>query len=407
MERTARLKGERDRGRRRTGFVLGLVPALVVTSAPAVLAPVSAGAAAGEVVSRSGDLTVRPSGMPTTSNRAQTLSSAQVVQDLSEGTYAATVTLAAAPPTTESTEYEHGRLVVAFGSADQGVCVADVRYNASLAGDLSDTGFQRQGATYTLLASNLSARTSGHDCAFVAVSDAHDSTLDALVGDLADAVDPGHASGLVITQVRQFGWATKPLRLTRGFWTALDVELRQEGGSPGDVVLKGRGKGIRTRSVTVRTSPGITESVRIRVKLVGKQRRTTLRLVATGGGRTTARQVKVRRSIPKRPVAGRHRTKDGKVSFRVRGRRVVGFSATMLTQCGVYPEYRYVTQTWRFPKTKLRADGVVDRVVQRKNARFELRLRLDGRKARGTFHYQEPSGFCHARATFTTRRRGK
>lgn len=408
MRRTTGPTAERNRGRRRVPSTWGLVVALVASAAPTMMATPAAVAAAGDVVSRSGDLTDRPAGLPSTSNPAQTLVSARVVQDLVEGTYSATVTLAAAPPGTESAEYEHGKLVVSFGTSEDGVCLGDVRYNASLAGDLDLTGFERRGDTYTLHAENLTAFTGGHDCAFVAVTDADDlMTVDALVGTLTEEIDPGHADRLHITGVRHFGSAGKPLRLTRGSWTTLDVQVRQEGGSPGDVAIKGGGKGLKVKTVRTSAHPGLTESVRVRVKLVGKQRRTTLRLTATGAGRSTTTKVKVRRLAPKRPVAGRHRTKNGTVSFKVRGRRIVGFRATMLTQCGVHPEYRYVTQTWRFPKTKLRKDGTVERVVRRKNARFELRVRLDGRRARGTFHYQEPGGYCHASTTFTTRRAGK
>lgn len=396
------------------GAVMALVAGLcvAVTSVAVTSGAVTgtAHAATPPVLARHGNLTETASGLPATSNQAQQLRSAAVRQDLAKSTVSGTFVLRASPPASEPSHGAHGRLSVNFGTYDSGNCVADGsygRFEVPLAGDLAGSGFSRSGATYTLSRSVAAAGWAPWNCAYALVLDGSDNHMDLLGGSLSET----HGKpALRVKSVRQLGSTKKPVKLVRGVWTPLEVEIVNPGAADAaGVVINGNGKGLqvkRKRVGTVSTVGSTTTTVRVRLK--GKRKKSVLRLRVTGGGAKAARQVKVKRFTPKKPVAGRYVNKKKGISFRVRNGRVVQFRGRIQSQCGVWPQFRYNTQQWRFPKAKIRKDGIVQKTVRNKNRRLDVRMRIVGRKANlGRFDHSSPDGYCHGSTYFVARRVGR
>lgn len=206
----------------------------------------------------------------------------------------------------------------------------------------------------------------------------------------------------------------RQLRLTRGVWTTVRVRVNNPGtGAVEDSSIRGGGRGVavRTASVGYVSAGGETEA-EVAVKLTGKATRTNLRLVVDGSEASAARTIPVRRvKQPKRPVAGRYRSPDGAVTFRVNKRgRVTGFRSRTEMQCGTWPQFTYQTQRWNFPKTAVPKSGVVHRwhrvrTSTRQDSRL-LEFRMVGRKVtRGQFWYD--GGYCTGTTWFTAKRAGK
>ncbi len=396
-----------ERMQRRTRLWAFTLAGLLTTTL-AVAVPV--GSAAAAVIARHANLTTRAVGYPTTSNPAQQLQSAAVRQDLQNSTVSGTFTLRAAPPTNESEYGQHGFLSISFGNSDNGTCQADTSYgqfSVSLAGNLNGSGFSRSGRTYTLSKAVSAAGWATWDCAFALTMDEDMEPVDALIGTL------GQTQGkpaLTVKSVRFLGSTKKPLRLTRGVWTTIEVEVANTGTSDAaNVVITGSGKGLKVKKKKVGTVSTVTSTVtEVRVKLKAKRKRSTLKLKVKGDGVTANHKIKVKRVTPKKPVAGRYRDKKRGITFRVRKGRVVQFKGRIQHQCGVWPQYTYNTQQWQFPKTKIGKDGIVERTVRKKDRRLDLRMRIAGRKAtQGRFYYSSPGGHCFGSTFFTAKRVGK
>lgn len=228
-------------------------------------------------------------------------------------------------------------------------------------------------------------------------------------------IEPAYAHeseqpALTVKSVRLLGSAKQPLKLVRGVWTTIEVDLQNPGEVDAkDVVVTGKGKGLQVKKKkvgTVSTVVGTTTTVK--VKLKGKRKQSVLRVQAAGSGVKAVRKIKVKRINPKKPVAGKYRDKKNGIVFRVRKGRVVKFKGEIQSQCGDWPQFTYNTQQWSFPKTKIGKDGIVQKTVRKKNRRLDLRMRVAGRKAtQGRFDYSSPDGYCHGSTWFSARRVGK
>lgn len=366
--------------------------------------------AAASTVARQGDLTNRPAGLPATANPAQQLRSASVRQNLAGSTISGSFTLKASPPAAES---DRGQQAPCRSTSVTTTTAPFSRMRAS-AGLRS-----RSPAIWPVVASRarephtpLSRATaaagwSTWNCAYVAVLDENSTVVDGLVGNLSET----HGKPAVaIKSVSLLGSARQPFPLVRGIWTTFEVELENTGASDArGVVVSGNGKGVRvtrTRVGAVSTSSGSTATVRVR--LIGRANRAVVRLRVSRGGVAAGRLIRLKRIRPTRPVSGRYRDRAGNVTFRIRNGQVVGFKGKIQSQCGVWPQFTYNTQQWSFPRTKIRADGIVDRAVRRKNMRLDLRIRVAGRRAtQGRFYYSDPGGYCHGSRFFTATRIGR
>jgi len=244
-----------------------------------------------------------------------------------------------------------------------------------------------------------------YECALIALESQTGTVLDAFVGSLVnDYQQPDLSVGAVEVAEK----TQKVLKLVPGVWTTLDVAVGNSGSvDAGTVSVAGAGKRLKVKGGTVDVGRESTGSVRIQVRLKGRKK-TTLTLTAAGAGVSASRQLAVRPAKPaKRPATGGYRSKDGRVSFRIKGGKVVGFRARMQTTCGGYPGLpTYTTNTYDHPRTKVPKSGVVDSLVSGSGYSTRLVMVLKGKKVtRGLFRYAGPNR-CSATASFTARRVG-
>lgn len=222
-----------------------------------------------------------------------------------------------------------------------------------------------------------------------------------------------HSPKLAVGQVRFLGKKVKQLRLVRGTKNFVEVTVRNRGkASARNVRLTGTGKGVqvgKARTATLVDGRATTFRIPIRIN-AAKPRK--VRLTVRGGGVRASRVIVVRPTkAPPRPVAGRYRSPDGRVTFRVRNGRVANVRVTTMTRCGVAPSpYTYTQNTYDFPTRKVPRNGILDAVARGKAAGetygTALRLRIAGsRVTHGVFTYGGP-GACSAIEGFTARRVG-
>lgn len=349
------------------------------------------------VIARTANLIHRPDGMPATGQAARRFVSAKVKQDLDRRRVSGTFRLGAAP-----TAGSNAHLHVAFGYLDGYACNADVQFSSQT--HAPNGGFSRSGATISFNRAYSDAGWKGWDCAFAALTGAdHAPSFDALINQLSDV----HAKpDLRIASVKLLG--KKKIKLVRGVKTVLEVRIRNasRADAPG-TVLKGRGKGIKVanRRVGKIWGDGAT-TVRVTVKLK-KKRRTKIKLLATTTGDKTTKKVKVKpRKAPKRAKNGKYRSKNGRVTFRIRNNRVVGLRGRMYTRCGGYPNFpTYTWNYYNYPKVKIPRNGIVDRRHSGKRYTVGLQMFVNGGKVKqGRFWYSGPNR-CFAVETFRMRRR--
>jgi hypothetical protein len=353
---------------------------------------------------RVGNLTSRPSGLPGTG--ARRLTSAKVRQDLVADRVSGTFVLDAAP--TESTR---SHLRVSFGHLDGNNCQADIEKNSDTL--TTTAGFSRSGRTITMNVAESQAGYEDWDCAFAALTDnlqvPPTTTYSVLIGALRNV----YAQPELRVQAPQL-LRSKKLKLVRGVWTTLEVDVKNVGrADAGKVLLTGRGKGLKVKQARGRyaLSAGSTDTVRLRVKLVKKLRRTKLKLVGRASGVTARRSSAVRRvNPPARPKPGRYASRNN-VKFRIttgRTPKVSGFRVYAQTTCGGYPDFPIITMNhYDFPTTKIGRNGIVDRVVYRDLYTVRLQLLVRGGKVtRGYFRYGGPNR-CRSVKTFTAKRVGR
>lgn len=233
-------------------------------------------------------------------------------------------------------------------------------------------------------------------------------THDALVGSLRNT---RHSPRLRIPRVDLLGQKLGNLKLVRGIPTRIEVDIRNVGkASSAGITVRGSGKGLRVnRQKARKLSDGSSTSVSLPVRLVGRQKRTRLKIVVSDGGVKAVRTIRVTRvKPPRRPAAGSYRSPKRKVSFKVRGGRIIGWHGTMLTRCGGFPDhFRYSTNSYSFPRAKIPRNGIVQAQARGKLYSVSLRLRIVGSKVtRGHFAYYGPDR-CYASVSFNARRTGR
>ncbi|MDQ6526216.1 hypothetical protein RB608_21535 [Nocardioides sp. LHD-245] len=372
----------------------GVALAGTVVAAPPVQA-------VGKVIAVSGDLVAHGSVTPGTSNPARQLVSGRVRVVEDDDLTTATVTLGAVPGPADQA---YLRLNIGQFSAT-GSCDPTAEYTTRIYGSL-DAGWSRSGATYTL-DSNSEWLVDDYNCAFAAVAGDLTSsppTYDVLGGTL----NPEYAQpALQVASVELLG---KPkLKLVPGVWTKIDVEVRNTGtGVAGQVVVRGKGKGLKVKAGTVpyEVYPDSTGTAKLTVKLTRK-RTAKLAIAVSSGVAQAATAVKVKPGrAPARLRAGKYRSKNGNVTFQVKGGRMVGFRIYAQTTCGGYPEFPTHTMTWYdMPTTKVSRAGIVDAVDRGELYTATLSGRAKGSKVKARFTYGGPDR-CRASESFVARRVG-
>lgn len=317
---------------------------------------------------------------------------------------AATVSLAAHGPAGAARQYpsasvrlaraagsERFSVYLGLGHAEGAVCAID---ESTLIGTETSPGR----AEYRVYGSadGLPAPAAPYDCAAVATAPTgSDYYHDLVAGRLAPAdLKPSLAVG----PVRLLGRAQARLRLVPGVRTGVTVTVRNTGPAVASGVrLRSRGPRLRSSGARVGSlAPGESTTVDLRVRLRG-QRATRLRVLAAGAVRAVRRVRVAAAPAPMRPRAGRYRSADRAVAFRVRGSRVVGWRATVAARCGG-------GSTLRFPSVRVPRNGIVQ--ARRAGAQMTRHLEMaivGGKVTRGRFVVERPSG-CVQEIRFTARR---
>lgn len=218
------------------------------------------------------------------------------------------------------------------------------------------------------------------------------------------------APQLEITGVTLLG--SKKLKLLRGEWITVEVEVRNVGAEPtAAVTVTGKGKALKVKRGKYGYSvyPDSRATVPIKVKLT-KKRTTKLKLTATGpsaGKATKAVKIKPAKA-PKRIKNGKYRSKDKRVKFRVKKGKITGFRVRAWTSCGGYPDFpTYSWSTYSIPKKKVPRSGIVQIVEKGKSPSYTASLngRATGKKLKAKFAYNGPNR-CWASVSFTAKRVG-
>ncbi len=364
-------------------------------------------AAAKVLVGQKATLTKHANGMPTTTVPGRRLQRAEVeVQIRGGGTDAidayaeAHVTLQGVPATTYD---DDAVLLLGFGNAKGQSC--EIRHVETKGTSGND------GRDYEVIENfrNIGAKW---DCVVVALDDGFDGTptvtYDAMVSPLEDqfASPKPKITGVELLRKKQ-----KTLRLVRGAWTTLDVEVENTATVEAKSFrVTGGGKKLKVRASRADELPADWErTAEIKVKPVGKIKRSKLKIVATADGVKTSRSLKVKAvKPPKRPANGTYESENGWVDFRIKNGRVVGWRGYMQTQCGGYPDLpSYTMNTYDFPKVKVPRNGIVNATDKRELYTVSLEMRAVGKKVTsGWFFYGGPAR-CTASTAFTAKRVGR
>ncbi len=353
------------------------------------------------VVGRSGTLTQRPTGQPTSSTPARQLSSAKLTTSVREDRARATVVLRAVP-----TSAQNARLRLTLGEWTGGTCDGQIEYATPTTGTPA-AGWSRSGAAYTLNSTAHSVYSS-YDCAFAALTEpgGTTTTYDLLGGSLA----PVHAKAdLLIKSAKLLG--SKKLKLVKGVWTPIVVDVHNVGEfQAGRITVTGKGKGLKVKKAT--TSYDLYDdssaSITVKVKLT-KKRATKLKLTARGtSAAKTSKSFTVKpTSAPPRIKDGKYRSKDKRITFQVKRGKLTGFRVYAMTTCGGYPDFP--THTWNYysiKSSKIPKSGIIDIVEKGKLYTASLVGLAKGKKVtKARFTYSGPNR-CWAAVNFTAKRIG-
>lgn len=399
-----------------SGFWLSRAPrllaaAVVGTLAVTLLGPVAPAAADLDLIARKGTLTQRLPQMPAAgSTPAQQIAAASVVHESRAWTLTATVTLR--DELTAAAD-----LVIVLGKVRGTECTGDRHYSTAT----HEESFTRNGRVITLRRLNDAVVFNGDwDCAFVYTESVGGARLDGLGGGLTPVYG---TPKLAVTDVQVLRKKQKRLKLVRGVWTVVEVTVANSSqyGAP-NVRITGKGKGMQVKPVSVGEvhRNGGKSTVRMKVRLKGKRKKSKLRLTAASprGGSAT-RTIRVKRVKPaKRPANGRYRAKvkgsKAKVTFRVKKGRVVNFrvrGARMTCRAPMqYPTY-YTTNLTYPKKVKVPRSGVVDakRAWKKGNAWYDayLRMKASGKRVKQGNYTYVTANWCRTSIDFTARRVGR
>jgi hypothetical protein len=374
---------------------------------PRLSFPMKAGPAVAEraapVDARIGTLTQRGG----SATGARRLTSASVRQDLVRDRVSGTFVLAAEPGAATSSY-----LRVNFGHLDGSNCQGAVEFHTLTTGTPS-AGFTKSGRTFTLNQAEAQAGWENWDCAFAALTDDLLSPPTATYSILGGPLSNVYAQPVLRIQPPEL-LRSKKIKLVRGVWTTLEVDVKNVGrADAAPVLVTGKGKGLKVKKARGRFPlyDGSTDTVRLRVQLVKNKRKTKLKLTARASGATARNSTAVRKvSPPARPKPGRYASKNG-VNFRItagRKPKVTGFRVYSQTYCGAYPDIPTVTMNYYdFPKSTIGMNGIVDGLDRGELYTARLQLLVKGGKVtRGYFRYGGPN-WCRSTKTFTAKRVGR
>ncbi|WGX94301.1 hypothetical protein [Nocardioides sp. L-11A] len=377
--------------------------ARLLTSLISVAGIALAGSVAAAPAARADEKVIAASGIlkrvepPATDNAARQLvqTSVRLVFDQNRAT--ATVVLAGSP----TTGADQATLRLTVGESVPGGCDGPA-YATPTVGD-TDVEWQRTGPTTYVLDWSGVYLDDDYDCAAVELVGSG-TRYDYLFGTLV----PEHAQPAL--QVDSTTLLGKPkLNLVPGVWTKVDVDVRNTGqGIASQVVVQGRGKGLKVKSATVPYDiyPGSTGTAKLTVKLKKKRKSKLVVTVLSGVARATANAKVKPAQAPSRLRAGTYRSKDKSVTFRVKGNKVVGFRVRTQTTCGGYPNpFTYTTNWYDMPTFKLPKSGIVDVTDRGDLYSATLGGRASGKKVKATFRYSGPDR-CRATKEFTAKRIG-
>jgi hypothetical protein len=338
----------------------------------------------------------RAAGMPVPASAAyERFGTATFNMDFETGYVTVSGTLGAAPPSGDLP-----RLAVQAGVLNGTNC-------SGLAGELGGT-FSTTGSVSDL--DPIPAGWAGANCVLAVVLPNGSSTpSDALVGTLTDVV-----TYPVLNLGKPEILGVKKLKLVRGVWTPVTVEVFNSGTSQARAVtVTGKGQGIKVRpgSLGYGLAPAdggkpTSGTVDIRVKLTSKARKAKLTLMASSDGEAGTSKVTVKATkAPAPPKPGRYESKDGDVQFTISGGKVSGFRVRTQTQCGGFPGLpTYTMNTYDFPKTKISRAGIVHDHDEGELYGVNLEMLVSGSKVtRGRFSYSGPDR-CFAVETFDAKR---
>ncbi len=374
--------------------------AVAMTACVAVVTVPGAAQADPVILEQHATVTQHATGIPNhvpSAEPGRQLASAQIDIEILGGTrfYDYTVQLAGVPARDEA----DSQLTVGFGHKNAtGVCVGEKGD-----GDELDSGDgSRIVGGYYIDPEDETLDPRPWDCVFVVLDDVTvGSTVvyDAMVADLTNVV--GDAE-LTLS-------APKKVKVVKGFWTDVEVEVGNTGEIKAEnVKITGSGKGVKVRPLTLSSAirqDDDPSTIEVEVKLTQPRRSANLTLkVSSGSSSVTRTMVVKRKRPPARPVSGSY--SNGAVSFTIKKGKVRGFRVTTQTTCGGYPDLPTYTQnTYDFPTVKIPGNGIVDAVDrgnQGSDSAYAVTLEMyvvGGRVVRGSFYYGGPAR-CHAAEGF-------
>lgn len=309
------------------------------------------------------------------------------------------------------TDYDDdARLTVAFGHHGAGGCEPSEHYQRVYTSGRDGSSYHVGGYTPDYWNGTPDRPW---ECLYVILGSVDGQTVyDAMHGDLVNAYE---SPAVEVVGVELLGKKQQQLRLVRGAWTTVSLELRNSGPAPSQsLTVTGAGKGLAVRKVSLDGIRSEGESsVSLRIKPTGKKKTGPLTLRVEGVGVDLSHRIKVRAvAPPPKPRAGRYRSPDGRVHFSIRNGRVVGWHGTMKTQCGGFGSIPTYTQnTYDFPKVKVPRNGILQasRTGAASGNDWSTFLQMQVRGAKvthGVFRYGT-AGPCTAAVGFTAKRVGR
>lgn len=363
-------------------------------------------ARAGVIEYRTGRLTSRPDGFPTTTMSARRLSSVSVKQELKAEKVSATIVLKAAPSAGANADVH-----LTFGRLDGNNCngEAEVRFDTA-GGDRP--GIDVSGSTITVRRNLEGAGYEPWNCAFVALTRVGSTatTYDVLIGALTNVYAK--------PKLRLSGPAK--IWLVRGVWTKVRLRVSNAGYvTAKGVKVTGSGNGVRAQRTGVPYGVGDESWSYVKVPiLLTVKRATRIKLVVTAsnGGRATKWIAVQPVPAPRPPVPGRYRGTgaDNDVTFRVtKGTPyLTGWRGFLTGTCGGFPDIPSPASGWySFPRTRIPRNGIIDREFRggsgtaRYTVTMELKI-VGSWVGRGKMRYYGPAQ-CRLGTEFQARRIGR
>lgn len=362
-------------------------------------------ARAGVIEYRSGKLTSRPDGFPTTTMAARQLSSVSVKQELKAAKVSALIVLKAAPSAAANADVR-----LNFGVLDGTSCNAEAEIRFDTAGG-DRPGIDVSGSKITVRRNLEGAGYEPWNCAFVALTSATGTTTyDVLIGRLTNVYAKPK---LRLTGPAKVG-------LVRGVWTKVRVKVTNSGYvTAKGVKITGSGNGVRAQRTGVPYGVGDESWSYVKVPILLTARRATrikLVVTASNGGRA-ATWISVKPvPAPRPPVPGRYRGtgSDNDVTFRVsKGTPyLTGWRGLLTGTCGGFPDIPSPASGWYdFPRTRIPRNGIIDRQARggSGDARYTVTMELKivgSQVTRGKMRYYGP-GQCRLGTDFQAKRIGR